>query len=281
MDPRDSPPDNDTPSTDADLESPAAGRRDNSNASSQSRRQFIKMSAAAAGSTLLGACIDQDTTPEGALHGGAPFSTFDHIVVVMFENRSLDNLLGYLYTPGNVPRNQTFNGLAGAEHSCPVPPYINDGHAFVAARISPGTDADMMNPNPDPGEEYQHVNTQLYSIVDPPENAFRTAGFMVAPWNNPASGQKPTMDGFVQDYCNNFVATQKRNPTFDEYRVIIGQRGSMLEVELQIESADDTAVVRLERALTAAFSLRIPVTRVAAHTLPRFELKARRWVKEP
>ena len=221
MDRRDSPPDNDTPSADADHESPAAGGRGNSNASSQSRRQFIKMSAAAAGSTLLGACIDQDTTAEGALHGGAPFSTFDHIVVVMFENRSLDNLLGYLYTPGNVPRNQTFNGLAGAEHSCPVPPYINDGHAFVAARISPGTDADMMNPNPDPGEEYQHVNTQLYSIVDPPENAFRTAGFMVAPWNNPPSGQKPTMDGFVQDYCNNFVATQKRNPTFDEYRVIM------------------------------------------------------------
>ena len=107
----------------------------------------------------------------------------------MFENRSLDNLLGYLYTPGSVPRNQTFNGLADAEHRCPVPPYINDGHAFVAARISPGTDADMMNPNPDPGEEYQHVNTQLYSIVDVPENAFRTAGFMAV--------ARPTSTGFL------------------------------------------------------------------------------------
>ena len=29
------------------------------------------------------------------------------------------------------------------------------------------------------------------------------------------------MDGFVQDYCNNFVANKKRNPTFDEYRVIM------------------------------------------------------------
>jgi phospholipase C len=57
--------------------------------------------------------------------------------------------------------------------------------------------------------------------VNPPENAFRTAGFMVAPWNNPALGQTATMDGFVQDYCNNFVATKKRNPTFDEYRVIM------------------------------------------------------------
>ena len=210
----------------ADDASPLASGKDSfghepSDASSRSRREFLKLSAAAAGSSLLGGCIGQDTTPEGALLGGVPFSTFDHTVVVMFENRSLDSLLGYLYAPGTVPRNQTFNGLAGADHKCPVPPYINDGNAYVSARISPGTDADMMNPNPDPGEEYQHVNTQLYSTVDPPDNAFRTAPFMVAPWNNPKPAQAATMDGFVQDYCNNFVATNGRKPTFDEYRVIM------------------------------------------------------------
>jgi len=206
----------------ADDASPLASGKDSfghepSDASSRSRREFLKLSAAAAGSSLLGGCIGQDITPEGALLGGVPFSTFDHTVVVMFENRSLDSLLGYLYAPGTVPRNQTFNGLAGADHKCPVPPYINDGNAYVSARISPGTDADMMNPNPDPGEEYQHVNTQLYSTVDPPDNAFRTAPFMVAPWNNPKPAQAATMDGFVQDYCNNFVATNGRKPTFDEY----------------------------------------------------------------
>ena len=89
----------------------------------------------------------------------ASFETFEHLVVVMYENRSFDSLLGYLYSPGTVPRNQTFNGLAGTEHRNPVPAYINDGNAYVSARISPGTDADMQNPNPDPGEEYQHVNT--------------------------------------------------------------------------------------------------------------------------
>ena len=31
----------------------------------------------------------------------------------------------------------------------------------------------------------------------------------------------PTMDGFVWDYCNNFVSLNKRNPTFEEYRVIM------------------------------------------------------------
>jgi phenylacetate-CoA ligase len=68
-------------------------------------------------------------------------------------------------------------------------------------------------------------------------------------------------------------------PEIVEYRVEINRRGALTEVEMRIESADDTAAKKLERALAAAFSLRIPVTRVAAHSLPRFELKAKRWVK--
>ena len=28
--------------------------------------------------------------------------------------------------------------------------------------------------------------------------------------------EQPTMTGFVHDYCNNFVVTTKRVPTFDE-----------------------------------------------------------------
>jgi len=37
-------------------------------------------------------------------------SRFDHVVSVMFENRSFDNLLGYLYEPGEV---ESFEGVAG------------------------------------------------------------------------------------------------------------------------------------------------------------------------
>jgi phenylacetate-CoA ligase len=68
-------------------------------------------------------------------------------------------------------------------------------------------------------------------------------------------------------------------PEIEEYRVEVSRRGALIEVEVQIESADDLAAQRLERALISAFSLRIPVSRVAAHSLPRFEMKARRWVK--
>ncbi len=82
----------------------------------------------------------------------------------------------------------------------------------------------------------------------------------------------------VNLYPSAVDAVVKRVPSVLEYRVEISRRGALAEVEVQVESEDDTAAQRLERELTAAFSLRIPVARVAANLLPRFELKARRWV---
>ncbi len=62
-----------------------------------------------------------------------------------------------------------------------------------------------------------------------------------------------------------------------EYRVHVRRTGEMAELAIEVESDDDRAADRVETALGEAFSLRIPVTRVAGGTLPRFELKARRW----
>jgi phenylacetate-CoA ligase len=68
-----------------------------------------------------------------------------------------------------------------------------------------------------------------------------------------------------------------------EYQVVERTRDHMAEVSLrlEIESAADSAaiVARVETALKNAFGLRIPVT-VAAGRLPRFEFKARRWIKD-
>ena len=188
---------------------------------SPSRREFLTTSAAAT-AALLGACggdAGEETTP--GLGSAAALSKFDHVVVAMFENRSFDSLIGHAYQPGEAPRGQTYNGVAGREFRNPVPSYIQDGHTSVATRVSPGTDADMQNPNPDPGEEYEHVNTALFSVVNPPSNEFLDAGKMVAPYNSPAPGQPATMDGFVWDYCNNFHQLNGRNPTFEQYRVIM------------------------------------------------------------
>lgn len=68
-----------------------------------------------------------------------------------------------------------------------------------------------------------------------------------------------------------------------EYQVLIQNHRTLPELNLQIEPAADQAhdeylTHRLEAALTNAFALRIPVSRVAPGTLPRFEMKARRWL---
>jgi phenylacetate-CoA ligase len=69
-----------------------------------------------------------------------------------------------------------------------------------------------------------------------------------------------------------------------EYRVEVFTERAMTELRVQLEPAPDSpdpAAVReaVEAALRAAFNLRIPVSLVAPGTLPRFELKARRWVR--
>jgi phospholipase C len=185
-----------------------------------SRREFLKASAAVTSASLLGGCLSDSSDPT-TLTAAQSLQRFQHVLVVMFENRSLDNVLGYLYQPGQVPRNQTYAGVAGTTYSNPVPSFIDDGHTSVSTRISPGTDADFSNPNPDPGEGYPHMNTQWFNLVDPQSNQFLDSNAMQPPYNAPASGTLPTMTGFVHDYCNNFVVTKKRVPTFDEYRVIM------------------------------------------------------------
>jgi phenylacetate-CoA ligase len=68
-----------------------------------------------------------------------------------------------------------------------------------------------------------------------------------------------------------------------EYRVEIQNQRTLPELSIQVEVApeqaqDATLAHRLEAALTNAFTLRIPVSLVAPGSLPRFEMKARRWV---
>ncbi len=141
----------------------------------------------------------------------------DHIVVVMFENRSFDNLLGYLYAPGEVP---SFDGVRGRNLTNPIPEYAPDADRGVVA-VHPAEN--MGTPDPDPGEEYPHVSTQLYGTVDPGDNRFKDPDEMQAPYNAPSDpAREPTMDGFVTDYVNAFRAKMGRLPQYDEYAQIIG-----------------------------------------------------------
>jgi phospholipase C len=144
-------------------------------------------------------------------------NALDHVVVIMFENRSFDNLLGHLYEPGEV---QSFEGVIGKDFSNPIPGWAEHG---AEREIVPyGVATNMDTPNPDPGEEYPHVNTQLFGIIDPPANREVSADRMTAPYNAPASHPTvPTMDGFVADYISTFTAEIGRQPTYGEYAQIM------------------------------------------------------------
>ena len=81
-------------------------------------------------------------------------NAMDHIVVVVFENHSLDSMLGHLYGPED---GKTFEGVIGKNLSNPIPEWAEDG---ADRKVVPYTVATSMDsPNPDSGEEYPHTNT--------------------------------------------------------------------------------------------------------------------------
>lgn len=65
----------------------------------------------------------------------------------------------------------------------------------------------------------------------------------------------------------------------DEYQVRVSQDRGLAEIEIRIESGGDAvAAERLSELLQSRLSLRVPVRLVDRDTLPRFEMKASRWV---
>jgi phospholipase C len=110
----------------------------------------------------------------------------NHIVTLMMENRSFDNVLGWLYDPANKPpfdkppRGQTFEGVSGKDLWNPTP---TGGKAFV------GKGTVMTDPYPDPFEPYDEVYAQMYNQNPPP-----------AEIPNPTTS--PEMKGFVDNYAN-------------------------------------------------------------------------------
>jgi phospholipase C len=134
----------------------------------------------------------------------------------MFENRSFDNLLGYLYSSGEVAK---FEGVAGRNLSNPIP---GDAPEAERGTVPVHPSLVMDSPDPDPGEEHPHTNTQLFGTVLPESNRYVKAEKMGVPFNappDPAAG--PPMSGFVTDYINSFRAEVGRFPRYDEYAQIM------------------------------------------------------------
>lgn len=179
------------------------------------RRTFIKLAGALAAlsGTQPGDAKDRRQESDDKL------KKFDHVVVLMLENRSFDNMLGYLYSDPS--QKVSFEGVANKQLSNPIPAEADQSAQRLVVPV--GMTTVMDNPNPDPGEEYPHVNTQLYNAVYPPTNRLLAPLQMCAPYNMPPAnaGAEPTMSGFVHDYINNFESCLGRKPLYDEYKVIM------------------------------------------------------------
>jgi phospholipase C len=103
-----------------------------------------------------------------------------HVVVLMMENRSFDNLLGWLYADESPPRGQRFEGLHVGLWN-PLNNKDADGVEFIEqiyvqkngepSKISKSeslksSTPDYTLPKPDPGEGYKDTNHQLFQFYD-------------------------------------------------------------------------------------------------------------------
>ena len=206
------------------MEDTSSTQADGDSSSPQSRRDFLRRAGNGAAGLAIGGSAGAAVTaaataspPEFAPLPTRKVPGFDHVVVVMFENRSFDNMLGHLYSAEEKSKDE-FDGLAQGSYSNPGP----DGEAIEAHIYSGSTDHIMQSPQPDPGEHFPHVNTQLFGTVDPAGNAHIRKNGQMPPFNTPPTGATPTNDGFVRDYVINFELDKGRPPTADEYRIAMG-----------------------------------------------------------
>jgi phospholipase C len=107
----------------------------------------------------------------------------EHVVHLMFENRSLDNTLGFLYSPADLPAHNLppenpprYDGLAFGG------PYSNDTSGGQPVDVRDGTDnyegrSRNVVPTPNSGEPYDEVNEQIFG-----------------------GGNVANMSGFVENY---------------------------------------------------------------------------------
>lgn len=69
-----------------------------------------------------------------------------------------------------------------------------------------------------------------------------------------------------------------------EYQVTVTQDGALSELSVRVETEPDCRdagklVKQLQKLFLDTLNLRMPVTAVAPGILPRYEMKARRWIK--
>ena len=104
-------------------------------------------------------------------------SAIKHVVQLMLENRSFDQMLGFLYeSSGNKSATkQPFEGLTGKESNPD-----DAGREIKVYKIDHSAKHPYLMPGADPGEGFHNTNYQLFSTDAPtPGEAPANQGFVI------------------------------------------------------------------------------------------------------
>jgi phospholipase C len=137
----------------------------------------------------------------------------DHMVVLMLENRSLDNVLGWLYAAEQPTRfvgadtTPVYQGLQTGNYSNTyggrvIPVSVGTKGATGHAGVSPQP---MRVPGFDPGEAYAHVTQQLFGSPSGPTTT------------NPPVDTPAAMAGFAYDYDASYESWEQLDQIMEAY----------------------------------------------------------------
>lgn len=171
-------------------------------------------------------------------------------------------------------------------------------HVVEPEYIAESIDPETLQPVPD-GEPGELVLTPLGRAASPLLR-FRT-GDMVKLTRNPQErfGRvEAALEGGILSRYDDMVIVRgvnifpgavdevvRRCGGVSEYRVRIFETAAMTQLTVDIEPSSDCGDAgglcqRLQAGFHEAFNLRIPVQALSPGTLPRFEMKAKRWIRD-
>ena len=205
-------------------------------------------------------------------------------------------LLERLWPRASVFDHHGMTEVGPVTYECPAQPGVLHvmEEAFIAEVIDPGSE----NPSP-PGRPGELVLTTLDRIGSPLLR-YRTGDLVHPSAASPCTCGRfnLALEGGIIGRTDDMVVVRGVNifpSAIDdvlhrfgevvEYQVRVRNSAALADLEIAIESSLgetqlDNLIRSLERDLQNTFSLRIPVKAVASGSLPRFEMKARRWIRE-
>jgi phenylacetate-CoA ligase len=209
------------------------------------------------------------------------------------SNPTTRNRLAELWHGARIFDHHGMTEVGPVSYECPQRPCVLHviGSAYFAEVIDPGTGKPVV-----PGQTGELVLTTL-GRTGSPLLRYRTGDLVKCGAPCACGRHELTLEGGILGRTDDMVVVRGVNiyPSaveeiicasgeVTEYQVNISTAQSLTELGVKIEPTSDCRdiaglVMKLEKDFDKAFTLRVPVTAVPTGTLPRFELKAKRWMR--